>query len=517
MVQVYSVPNLHFPSVENTSTLSAMSENNTRKPYSRRNKLINFEDNQNVSPVHRNGILLSPFFMPIQNLLRIKKKNAVEVFKQNEINEQNAWDDLFEQEKLQHEWTAKEREDTFKAIVCNDQLSVPWKKSFCHIIGTVFISAACTIPSSLIPVHNILQQPEYWYEVMIPLLPVIMINCLYIPSSCSYYINIEYIRNARFLLKLFMFEFLFSNAIIISFYLIWTHVFGYQFPVPYWGYLTVFVMAGSILVAIWLRYPLSWRRNLSFRRRVRFTHWNVFHGISTPFQYNTLAKVLSISKKAYQPLIALLFPVLKKCNIWIGGKLTENSALGDTSGSKIANACIVVSRHTIQVCYIVGSFTTDATTWTLIGTNFFMNFYTCLKIVLTKRRNPEAIERLSSMLQRLALSEIIEVMAPLSFMISFLVAYQGPNSTLIGNVGSSAFHYKKVEDIGNTVKNMFFFFIVDCSSILTNGFILWLTCKINFFKAMAALQLEFGPIICLMISFFGMVVSNIRKSCFSII
>ena len=143
-----------------------------------------------------------------------------------------------------------------------------------------------------------------------------------------------------------------------------------------------------------------------------------------------------------------------------------------------------------------------------------MNFYTCLKIVWTKRRNPEAIGRLSSMLQRLALSEIIEFMAPLSFMISFPVAYQGPNSTLIGNVGSSAFHYKKVEDIGNTVKHMLFFFIVDCSSIMTNGFILWMTCKINFCKAIAALQLEFGPIICLIISFFGMVVSSLRKSSF---
>ena len=514
MVQVYSVSNLHFPSVENTSTLSAISENNNRKPDSHRNRLVKSEDNQNVSPVYRNGIILSSFAMPIQNLLRIKKKNAVEVFKENEMNEPNEWDDLFEQEKLQHEWTAKEREDTFNAIVCNEPLSVPWKKFFCHIIGTVCISAACTTPSSLIPVHNILEQPEYWYEVMIPLLPVIMINCLYIPSSCSYYINIEYIKNARFLFKLFMFESIFSNAIIISFYLIWTHVFGYQFPVPYWGYLTVFVMVGSILVAIWLRYPLSWRRNLSFRRRVRFTHWNAFHGISTPIQYNTLAKVLSVFKNTYQPLIALFFPVLKKCNIWIGGKLTENSSLGDTSGSKIVNACIVVSRHTIQVCYIVGSITTDVTTWVLIGTNFFMNFYTCLKIVWTKRRNPEAIGRLSSMLQRLALSEIIEFMAPLSFMISFLVAYQGPNSTLIGNVGSSAFHYKKVEDIGNTVKNMVFFFIVDCSSIITNGVILWLTCKINFCKAIAALQLEFGSIICLIISFFGMVVSSISNSSF---
>ena len=55
-------------------------------------------------------------------------------------------------------------------------------------------------------------------------------------------------------------------------------------------------------------------------------NWNVFHGVTTPFQYNTLGKVISFFENDYQPLIALGFPVLKKVNIWIGGKLTGNSS-----------------------------------------------------------------------------------------------------------------------------------------------------------------------------------------------
>ena len=143
-----------------------------------------------------------------------------------------------------------------------------------------------------------------------------------------------------------------------------------------------------------------------------------------------------------------------------------------------------------------------------MGMTFIMNLYSCGKIVIQKKRNPRQLGELSFLLQNLAFIEMIEVMVSLSFMLSLLVAYFGPNSNLIGNVGSSLCHYRKIEDIRHTVTNMFALFLTDFSSIIVTGVLLKLFCNINLINVLIVMESEFGIVFCIILCFLGTGVST---------
>ena len=72
------------------------------------------------------------------------------------------------------------------------------------------------------------------------------------------------------------------------------------------------------------------------------------------------------------------------------------------------------------------------------------------------------------------------------------MGYYGPNKDLLGNIGSSYWQYNAVDDVNHTIKYLIIFFLVDVSSLLLCGFLLWYFGKINLYNAFAALQEEFG-------------------------
>ena len=95
------------------------------------------------------------------------------------------------------------------------------------------------------------------------------------------------------------------------------------------------------------------------------------------------------------------------------------------------------------------------------------------------------------MIEELVLTERIETLIPLSYMICFAIAYYGPNAEILGSVKMTLWHYKSVMDIGNYMKNLFILFGVDFLSLIINWIILWTTCNTNMFKIFQKIQSEF--------------------------
>ena len=91
-------------------------------------------------------------------------------------------------------------------------------------------------------------------------------------------------------------------------------------------------------------------------------------------------------------------------------------------------------------------------------------------------------------LEGLTMSERIETLVPLFYIVSFLIAYYGPNAEVLGNVKLSIWQYRSVEDPAPYLKNVILFFAIDFMSAVCNGILLWTTCKINVFKVLKNLQ-----------------------------
>ena len=95
------------------------------------------------------------------------------------------------------------------------------------------------------------------------------------------------------------------------------------------------------------------------------------------------------------------------------------------------------------------------------------------------------------MTEVLLLTERIETIVPLTYMICFAIAYYGPNAEILGNVKLDLWHYKPVLDFGNYMKSILILFIVDLMSLVINGKLLQTTCNINISKVLQNIQSEF--------------------------
>ena len=159
---------------------------------------------------------------------------------------------------------------------------------------------------------------------------------------------------------------------------------------------------------------------------------------------------------------------------------------------------------------MIGSKATDLSSWIILGSDFIYNSYLALKIIWIKKTgavNEKNDQKMYRLLFTLTVNELVEVLVPMTFLICFLSAYYGPNAEKIGGVKSNQFHYQPVTNIHEFIKKMMIFMIVDVSSVILLGTILWMTCKISLLKSYIMMQKEFWPIITITNAFYIWVVS----------
>ena len=107
----------------------------------------------------------------------------------------------------------------------------------------------------------------------------------------------------------------------------------------------------------------------------------------------------------------------------------------------------------------------------------------------------------------LASNELAEFHAPVSLMLMFIVAYNGANSTLLGNISNDYWEFKPIQNIRETIQNMFTFFLANFASSIVSAIMHWFFCKINLWKIFLLVQKEFAITYVILISEFQMVVS----------
>ena len=94
----------------------------------------------------------------------------------------------------------------------------------------------------------------------------------------------------------------------------------------------------------------------------------------------------------------------------------------------------------------------------------------------------------------LILTERCEIVVSSLYVLTFIMAYYGPNGGLIGNVKLTIWQFQAVKDINKFLENVFVLFAIDFSSAVVNGILLWTTCQINCFKILKDIQKEFWHI-----------------------
>ena len=133
-----------------------------------------------------------------------------------------------------------------------------------------------------------------------------------------------------------------------------------------------------------------------------------------------------------------------------------------------------------------------------------LNMFSCINIIRIQRRiDPEHSnsknleEQKSKEITILALTEIIEVLVPMLYLLTFLLAYYGPNALILGGIKNSYWNFEAVEDLEAVIKGIGLMFLFDIIFGIVAGSILWKFAKLNMIKEFSIALKKFWPIVTL--------------------
>ena len=398
-------------------------------------------------------------------------------------------------EKEHHAFQSVKRHDTFKNILLNKSIDkVSPKYALFAFVGIIPALTSKWI-YTLIPVHNVIEYPGYWYELPLQLMiGYLVIWATYGTFACSYFMNIKYIRKLRHVLILWI---ILASLTIIFFgtlYLVWEDLLQLRYPVPLMGYIYLLISILGIIVAIIFRFPVSWLKHENFRKRLVWFSIAFFLAQLMYIEYGILTKLFLILPKYYLWIPALLLPFIREINSWLFIKIYSKASDGDPSSVAIVCGHGVCLSHSFFLAYTIGTLATTTFSYVTIAGDFAINFLICLRIIYLKKKSQtrENIKMQIELLQVLVINETNEFIAPLCYILCFMTAYFGPNAGLIGNIGNSYWHYSRIENVEESIEFVIVFMFIDLGSLIVVSILLWKLYRINLYRAFCSLQKEFG-------------------------
>ena len=419
----------------------------------------------------------------------IKVENEESIDLDNEISKN--FETYKDSERIINEQNAQKRDQLFEAIMQHRLEKFLWIDLLFYPFAIIISSVLFLVPFCLFPAHDLVRHPEYWYEILFHNAYFVIAANLLWNCFVSSFLNTGYICQARPQAIMIFFGIATSIAFTIVAYYIWTELLNYQYPIPFWGILFSFAAILFSFPVIWYLFSYSFRKNPVFQRRIKYYILWLIIAMTMVTSYQILLITIEINRGPYQPLIALIFPVLREFSCWLQTKIIKNSANGDERRTLIVLLFYIHANHNVLLCYIIGSVASDETTWVLMALDFMANIYLVMRIVWIRKKHQGSIQSQKTILQELVVAELVEFYAPLSFILGTALAYFTPVGIIVGNISNGYWAYHAIEDIGETLRKMGLFFSMDFTSAILSATILWSSCKINLWNAFAVLQKEF--------------------------
>ena len=279
---------------------------------------------------------------------------------------------------------------------------------------------------TLIPYHDVVLFPHYWYELLIPAICGFLSGCsLLVLHQVSKILDDSSILNYEFLRMIFALPSIAITISHIAVHFIWSIYFGYNSPIPF----VVF-----ILLVPWF---------LTFG----YVFWHYF--IRICHDNPTIISKL----KFYCFYLLTNYVGLMSCLAIFVMYLSMNEY---TQWMNVI--LLAVSRK-------------------IFGT--FMCKLICQASVDNINQEEQLLLRKEELLMKLIVNEITELLTPVIFVITFVMAYAGPNATTIGNVQNNYWHYHKIEDPFSYISGILFMTVIDFLSAGISLILVWGLYKIN--------------------------------------
>ena len=386
----------------------------------------------------------------------------------------------------------KELEDASKIEDQKTTKTVPNHVSYWNFLYIFAILVGCISATSivtLIPRHNTIFYPEFWYEPMIlflstlcPRLTVATILELYILTG------VEELRSIKVVLKLF---FGYSLSYVVSYticYASWTLYFDRNHPLPFIA-TSGYCVYPAYAVAIWYLFPAEKRTHEEIKRKVPLLIlYRVFWFVAA-FATNGLRIIITILSHV-EWASAILIPIVRSLYTWIYSKITEKITGNDNEAANF-----LVTLHMTYTFAFFKAFNlfhvSQFTVYCILLVELLLHIRTCYQIIrLSRKVNEEPTHAENENIKRekkakfldLVITELTEIMTPIVYGLGYATAYFGPNAHLTTNVGSNWYGGKIMTDIQHFYIVMLELFAIDLISMILT------TASLNHFCNLHVLQ-----------------------------
>ena len=378
--------------------------------------------------------------------------------------------------------------ETFKDInlTCCDILKYRLVK-WLMVVVTLFGSFSSI---TLIPYHNAIKFPEYCHEVLIPavfgLYPCVVPFYL---IQCSTILEYPPLRSPKLIFSMFITTVTAGVLTYIIAYLLWSVYLGYNPPMPLFVYPLAYVSMCTLFTRIWHQFPRYLRKAPDFRKRLKAYYCYVLWVATFTLQFMVIQKMCVFLERypQIQWVIAIVLTVAKKLSGRVLNYLICKAAGSKTNKAKEIAKLQVELAFSLTIVIIIGSKATEVTTYSILGLSFLLNIILCINIIRLHRKIADANNELlnvrnktkSEMIGELILNETVEFVVPMLFMITFAIAFYGPNATIIGNVRNDYWQYQKVDDIKQYLTGAFKMTLIDALSGVMSLILLRVFCNLN--------------------------------------
>lgn len=335
-----------------------------------------------------------------------------------------------------------------------------------------------------------------WYEPLGPVVVYYFVLCGSTIIEVCTVMKLKEMLTWKNYFKLFMsniFGFTIPYAVLHG---VWVYVLGLRHPMPFIGQICATISTMSKMVMTWYIFPIRLRKNENTFRKQMFTYLMIFPIYTViVLGYSNIYALIRNIPGEFQWCLACCLPLVKLINEWVVLKVLYKATGHKALATRVVAVTGIGVRHLFALAVVLSTTLEPLTEYLLIAFAFLPNLWSCCKVIKFHRedRNSEKKEDLNI----LVLEELLEALVPLIYSTSFLIAYYGPNATILGGVFTDMFHFEKVFNVTDKLINNEFLLGIDVVLVIVLGVVLYRYCIVNCYKELLSLLSNHGPFICL--------------------
>ena len=349
------------------------------------------------------------------------------------------------------------------------------------------------VPWNLIPRTNSIVYQSYWMEILFPLFTA---NCglgaLQHSLNLAIWFKEDVLMSIKNFGRLYFLSVIPYTICYISAYSIWSVYLQYNHPLPNLALILQYIGASiPFTIGLWFVLPSSLLAEKDFRQKLRIYMFYQLWIATTIIQNQVLMYFWRKLPVGFQFPIAFLIAGFRDLDMRVQSKLvTKMVGNQDESATALLSISVNARWAFFISIRLVGA--ELGTIFCAVTIEIMLHAFKTYKIIkeLTRVKSEETeCKKFEGNINitKLILTELVEGFAPIIYGLCIAIAYYGPNSHILSDVGNT-YWSEKIEDIEYVFLIMFGLFAFDAFGALMNSYCLWKMTNINMLK-------EFGRVL----------------------